>query len=164
MKRQSAAASKKTASSGGGKRRAVAKKPISRRVEVPGARPATLKLIEKALESFDLFRSSRKIGTARVEPNGAWTAQFEGGGRWQASERSAEALLDLVGSFLATAELRKQADRPVEELEPGLKLGRRPSVDQRLSVDFARRAHENRLAELDRQLDEMRANVKRTSR
>jgi hypothetical protein len=132
------------------------------RVEIPGARPATFKLVEKAVESFDLFRSSRRIGTARVEPNGAWTAEFDGAeGRWQANERSADGLLDLVGRFLLTAALREQAGRPVEELDPELKLGRRPSVEQRLSLDFARRAHQNRLAELDRQLQELRRNVKR---
>jgi hypothetical protein len=162
MKRPSPSRSGKTAGARGARTRPAAKEPIARRVEIAGARPAAFKLVEKALESFDLFRSSRRIGTARVEPNGAWTAEFDGAeGRCQASARSPDGLLDLVGRFLLTAELRRQADRPVEELDPELKLGRRPTVDQRLSLEFARRAQKNRVAELDRQLQDMRRSVKR---
>ena len=43
-------------------------------IEVPGARPATFKLVEWASDSFHLFRSSRKIGAA-VKERG-WSAKF----------------------------------------------------------------------------------------
>jgi putative SOS response-associated peptidase YedK len=45
---------------------------LSERIGVPGVRPATFKLVEKAVQSYDLFRSGKKIGTARAEEAGGF--------------------------------------------------------------------------------------------
>jgi len=135
--------------------------PQTARIEVPGAKPATFKLVERALDSFDLFRSSRKIGTARVEEREEWTANFEGPRkRWKASAKSAEGLLRLIGTFLLAGEARASAARPVEEIDPRLKIKGRMNAEQKLSREFADRAQKRRLAELDTLIAECRKNIR----
>ena len=53
------------------------RKPISEKVEVPGIRPSTFKLVDRGPDSYFLYRSSRKLGTARVEEDGSWSARFD---------------------------------------------------------------------------------------
>jgi hypothetical protein len=139
----------------------VKSKTIAARIEVPGAKPASFKLVERATESFDLFRSSRKIGTARVEERGKWTADFEASPkRWKATAGSAEALLRLIGTFLLAGEARAAAARPVEEIDPGLRIKGRMNAEQKLSREFASRAQRRRLAELDVLIAECRKNIR----
>ncbi len=136
-------------------------KPIAERVAVPGVPPAAMRLLARALESYFLYRSSRKIGTARVEPNGEWTARFEDDdGEWTASAESARELLRLVGAFLLTKNARAKAARPVEEANPDLAVKGKKSAEERLSIAFAERAQKARLVELDKALAELRTRVK----
>ena len=138
------------------------KKPISERVEMPGVRPATFKLVEKAAESFDLFRSSRKIGSARVERGGVWTATFDApGGRRMATAASGKDLLRLAAGYLLAAEAREAMARPVEEAHPELRLKGKKTADEKLSIDFVRRAQESRVAQLDGLLAELGKRIKR---
>lgn len=137
------------------------KRPVPVLVDVPGVRPASFKLVGRGPDSYDLFRSSRKIGTARVEESGAWTARFEvPRRRWTASAASAEGLLRLVGTFLLAGEAREAAARPVEETDPALKAKRRMNAEQKLSRQFAERAQARRLEELDALIAECRKNMK----
>jgi hypothetical protein len=126
------------------------REPISALVEAPGVRPATFKLVEKGPDSFDLFRSSRKIGTARIEENGEWTARFEAAGkRWTAVAESAADLLHYVGAYLLLGEARKEAERPLEEVDPNLRVTGKINADQKLSIAFAHRTQERRIEKLD---------------
>jgi hypothetical protein len=130
--------------------------PLSERVEVPGARPATFKLVERAEDSFYLYRSSRKIGTARVEENGDWTARIEAGDlKRTAAAKSGRELLLLVGAYLLTREAREAAARPVEESDPALRVKGRKTPEERLSLEFAERAQASRIAALDQRLQEL---------
>jgi len=130
--------------------------PLSERVEVPGARPAAFKLVERAADSFYLYRSSRKIGTARVEENGEWTARIEMDDlKCRGTAKSGRELLQLVGVYLLTREAREAAARPVEESDPALKIKGRKTPEERLSLEFAERAQASRLAALDQRLKEL---------
>jgi hypothetical protein len=152
---------KATAATASDKLAARAAKPITERVEVPGVPPATMKLIERALESYFLYRSSRKIGTARVEEKGQWSARFEDGdGEWTASAGSRPDLLQLVGKFLLTKDARAKALRPVAEANPDLAVKGKKSAEERLSIAFAERAQKSRVADLDKALTELRTKVK----
>jgi hypothetical protein len=139
-------------------------KPIVEHVDMPGVRPASFKLVGKAADSFDLFRSSRKIGTARREEDG-WSAQFDApGGRWTASAGSAAELLRLVGGYLLAGEAREAAARPVEETHPELKVKRKKSAEEALSIRLIRLGEERRVAQLDALLKELRKRIKRAPR
>lgn len=127
--------------------------PIAETVELPGVRPAAFKLVERALESYFLYRSSRKIGTARVEANGKWTARFEDSdGEWTAGAESAAELLRSVGTFLLAKDARKLAERPVEVANPELSTKGRRTPEERLSLAFAERLRKGRIANLDEML------------
>ena len=120
-----------------------------------------MKLVERALELYFLYRSSRKIGTARVEPKGEWTARFEDGdGEWTAAADSGPELLRLVGRFLLTKDARAKASRPVEEANPDLAVKGKKSAEERLSIAFAERAQKARIAELDKALAELKTRIK----
>ena len=135
--------------------------PISEKVELPGVRPAIFKLIERAAESFYLYRSSRKLGTARVEENGEWTARIgEGKAGFLATAKSGPELLKLVGAYLLAQEAREAASRPVEETNPELKIKGKKSPEERLSIEFARRAQAARVADLGAQLAQLRRSIK----
>jgi hypothetical protein len=135
---------------------------LSERVELPGVRPATFKLTERAKESFYLYRSSRKLGTARVEENGAWTARIgEGKAGLVATAETGPELLKLVGAYLLAGEAREAAARPVEEANPEFRIKGKKSPEERLSIEFARRAQAARIADLDDLLAELKANIKR---
>ncbi len=108
-------------------------KPITEWIEVAGVRPATFKLVEKATASYDLFRSSKMIGTARVEDDGSFSARFDAPD----------------GTWSATAE-------PLKELEA---KGRK-TADEKLSIAFLQHAQTSRIATLDQQLAAMRKGVK----
>jgi hypothetical protein len=124
-------------------------KPIARRVEVAGVRPATFKLVDRGEGLFDLYRSSRKIGNAR-SGGGRWTGQFwTSGENWRIAADSSEELLALVGEFELLTEAREAAARPVEEQNPELRLKARPTADEKLSVAWAKRLQKTRLDELD---------------
>ena len=152
---------KATAATASTKSAAKSAKPITERVEVPGVPPATLKLVERALELYFLYRSSRKIGTARVEEKGEWTARFEDDdGDWAASAASGPELLRLVGGFLLTRDARAKASRPVEEANPDLAVKGKKSPEERLSIAFAERAQKARIADLDKALTEFKTRVK----
>jgi hypothetical protein len=152
---------KATAATANAKSAAKPAKPLTERVEVPGVPPATLKLVERALESYFLYRSSRKIGTARVEPKGEWTARFEDDdGEWTTSAASGPDLLRLVGSFLLTKDARAKASRPVEEANPDLAVKGKKSAEERLSIAFAERAQKARIGELDKAIVELKTQVK----
>jgi hypothetical protein len=130
-------------------------------VEVPGVRPATFKLIERGPDSYELYRSSRKLGTARKEDRGEWTASFEALRKsWKANAKSADALLKLVGTFLLANDARASAARPVGEIDPALKVKGRMDAEQKLSLKFAERAQERRLEELDALIKECRKSIR----
>ena len=89
---------------------------ITERVEVPGVKPATFRLRWKAVDSYDLYRASRKLGTARIEESGEWTARFDREGKaWLATADSAEGLLRLIGVFVLAHEAR---ETPAPEASP----------------------------------------------
>jgi hypothetical protein len=139
--------------------------PISERIDLPGARPATFKLLERAKESYFLYRSSKKLGTARVEENGEWTARVgEGKSAVLATAKSGPELLKLVGTWLLAGEAREAAARPVEESNPELRIKGRKSPEERLSIEFARRAQATRLAELDALLADQKKSLKSAPR
>jgi hypothetical protein len=124
-------------------------KPIARRVEVAGTRPATFKLVDKGDGLFDLHRASRKIGNAR-SGGGRWTGQFwTSGEMWRVDTDSPDELLALVGEFQLLTEAREAAARPVEEQSPELRLKARPTADEKLSVAWAKRLQKTRLDEID---------------
>jgi hypothetical protein len=134
--------------------------PITEKVELPGVRPATFKLVERAKESYFLYRSSSKLGTARVEENGEWTARIgEGKTALFATAKSGPELLKLVGTYLLAGEARAAALRPVEETNPELRIKGKKSPEERLSIEFAKRAQAARLAELDRLLGTLKRNI-----
>ena len=136
-------------------------KALSERVELAGVKPATMKLVERGPESYFLYRSSRKIGTARVEPDGAWTARFETAeGTWNASGDSAPDLLRSVGSFLLATEARALAGRDVKDANPELRIKGRKTPEEALSLKFAERAREARMAEVDALLAALRQRIK----
>jgi hypothetical protein len=150
-----------TAATASGNRPAGSKEPATERAEVPGVPSATLKLVERALESYFLYRSSRKIGTARVEPNGEWTARFEDDdGEWTAAAASGPELLRLVGAFLLTKDARAKAARPLEEANPDLAVKGKKSAEERLSIAFAERAQKARIGELDKLIVGLRTKIK----
>jgi hypothetical protein len=152
---------KATGATAGGKSAAKAAKPFVEQVEVPGARPATFKLIERALESYFVFQSSRKLGTARVEPNGEWTARFkDGDGEWVAAAKSAAELLQLIGKFELAKTARRSAMRKVEEANPELAIKGKKTVEEKLSIAFAERARKGQIEDLDRRIAELRAKIK----
>lgn len=152
---------KATAATANAKPAARSTKPISEQVQVPGIPPATLKLVERALESYFLYRSSRKIGTARVEEKGDWTARFEDDdGEWTATAASGSALLQLVGAFLLTKDVRASALRPVEEANPDLAVKGKKSAEERLSIAFAERAQKARVAELEKAIADLKTRIK----
>ena len=129
---------------------------------MPGARPATFKLLPRAEDSFFLYRSSRKIGTARVEENGDWTARLEDENpRRLATAKSGRELLKLVGEYILTREAREAAARPVEEADASLRIKGKKTPEERLSIQFAQRAQASRLADLDAKLAELGRSVKR---
>ena len=124
-------------------------KPIARRVEVAGVRPATFKLVDRGDGLFDLYRASRKIGNAR-SGDGRWIGQFwTSGEMWRVAADSPEELLALVGEFELLTEAREAAARPVEELNPELRLKARPTAEEKLGVAWAKRLQKTRLDELD---------------
>jgi hypothetical protein len=133
---------------------------ISERVEVAGARPATFKLVEKAEGSYDLFRSRKKIGTARVEEDDGVSARFAApDGSWSASAKSAPELLSLVGRYLLTIDARAAAMASIEE-SPLAKANGRKTAEERLSIAFPQKAHSHRVATLDQLLAAMREGMK----
>ena len=135
---------------------------ISERVELPGTRPTTFKLIERAAESFYLYRSSRKLGTARVEENGEWTARIgEGKAGLIATAKSGPELLKLVGTWLHAGEAREAAAQPVEETNPELRIKGKKSPEERLSIEFAKRAQAARIADLDALMAQLKKSITR---
>ena len=153
-----------TAATEGGSRTAQPPKSIAERVAVPGVPPAAMRLLARALESYFLYRSSRKIGTARVEPKGEWTARFEDdGGEWTVSAASGRELLRLVGTFLLTKDARAKAARPVGEANPDLAVKGKKSPEERLSIAFAERAQKARIGELDKAIADLKARIKPAS-
>jgi hypothetical protein len=161
QKRKPAKATAETVGADRPAKAAKSAKPIAERVEVPGVSPASMKLVERALESYFLYRSSRKIGTARVEGKGAWTARFEDDdGEWTATAGSGPELLRLVGTFLLTKDAKAKAQRPVEEANPDLAVKGKKSAEERLSIAFAERAQKARIADLDKALNEFKTRVK----
>ncbi len=135
--------------------------PVIERIEIPGVRPATFKLVERAKESFFLYRSSRKLGTARVEENGEWTARIgEGKAGFIAAAKSGPQLLKLVGAYLLAHEAREAAQRPVEESNPEFRIKGKKSPEERLSIEFAKRAQAARVADLDESIARLKKSVK----
>lgn len=134
---------------------------VSERVEMPGVRPATFKLVGRAEDSFLLYRSSRKLGTARVEKDGSWSAQVgEGKSGFVARAFSGRELLNLVGAYLLAGEAREAAARPVEEANPDLRIKGKKSPEERLSIEFARRAQAARIADLDELLAQLGKSIR----
>ena len=135
--------------------------PIAEKIEIPGVRPAIFKLVERAKESYFLYRSSKKLGTARVEENGAWTARVgEGRSGFLATAKSGRELLKLVGTILLAEDAREVAMRPVEESNPDFRIKGKKSPEERLSIEFAKRAQAARIADLDAQLTELKRSTK----
>jgi hypothetical protein len=135
---------------------------IAEKLEFPGLRPSTFKLVERAKDSFWLYRSSRKLGTARVEENGEWTARVgEGKTRFEATAKSGPELLRLAGGYLLAGEAREAVGRPVEEANPELRIKGKKSPEESLSIEFAKRAQAARIAELDQLLAELKRSIKR---
>jgi hypothetical protein len=137
-------------------------KPLSEKVEVPGIRPATFKLVERGPDSYFLYRSSRKLGTARVEENGGWTARFDDPDiPVEATAHSGPELLRLVGTYLLAQEARAEAARPLEETHPELRVKGRKTPEEKLSIEMMRRAQERRLEKLDSLITELGEHVTR---
>src|SRR4051812_23382227 len=112
--------------------KSAAASPITERIEMPGVRPATFKLVERAKESFYFYRSSKKLGTARVEENGDWSARIgEGKTGVIATAKSGPELLKLVGTFILAGEAREAVARPVEETNPELRIKGKKSPEER---------------------------------
>jgi hypothetical protein len=134
--------------------------PISEQVDVAGIRPATFKLVEKAEGSYDLFRSGRKIGTARTEEGGEVSGRFTAAdGEWSATSRTARELLQVIGRYLLTVDARsaRSADnRPPSKAKP--------TAEERLSIAFLKKAQTNRLSALDQVLAAMRKDMRRLDR
>lgn len=137
------------------------KKPISEKVEVPGVRPATFKLVERGPGSYVLYRSSRKLGTARVEEDGAWTARFDDAeGERRAEADSGKALLRLVGGWLLLHEARELAAQPVEVPSDRRRKGKL-TADEKLALEFLRRSGAHRVEEIDELIAGLAARVHR---
>jgi hypothetical protein len=133
---------------------------LSEKVEVPGVRPATFKLVGRGPDSYFLYRSSKKLGTARVEPDGEWTARFAGpDGFFEAAAPSGPALLRLVGTYLLAGEARAAASRPIEETHPELRVKGKKSAEEKLSIEIVRRSEERRVEKLDALLAELSEHV-----
>ena len=130
----------------------------SERVTVAGVRPATFKLVEWAADSFHLFRSSRKLGTAAAEGR-VWSARFGFGGKdWRASADSPESLLKLAGTLMLASEAREAAARPIEAGSTRKGKGGK-SKDEAISLEFLKRAQALRLTAIDAQIAECRKRV-----
>jgi hypothetical protein len=112
-------------------------KPLSEKVEMAGVRPATFKLVERGPDSYFLYRSSRKLGTARVEENGEWTARFDDpDGPIEATASSGPELLRMVGTWLLAHEAREEAAQPLEETHPELRVKGRKTAEEKLSIEI----------------------------
>jgi len=130
--------------------------PLSEKAEVAGVRPATFKLVERGPDSYFLYRSSRKLGTARVEENGEWTARFDDPDRpVETTARSGPELLRMVGTYLLAQEAREEAARPLEETDPELRVKGRKTSEEKLSIEMMRRAQERRVEKLDALIAEL---------
>lgn len=141
--------------------RKVLTRPIFEKVEVPGVRPATFKLVERGPDSYFLYRSSRKLGTARVEEDGSWTARFEDAeGERRAEAESGKALLRVVGGWLLLHEAREQAAQPVEVPSDRPRKGKL-TADEKLALEFLRRSSAHRVEEIDKLIAGLAAGVKR---
>ncbi len=128
--------------------------PISERVEVAGARAATFRLVERGEGSFDLFRSGKKIGTARVEKSGDYSAWFAGpDGKLEARALETSELLLLVGRYLLTLDARAAASAE----ETSHKVGK--TAEEKLSLSFLKKAKLRHLAALDERLSAMRRSI-----
>ncbi len=133
---------------------------LSEKVEVPGIRPATFKLVGRGPDSYFLYGSSKKLGTARVEPDGEWTARFATpAGSLEASAPSGPELLRLVGTYLLAGEAREAASRPIEEIHPELRVKGKKSAEEKLSIEIVRRGEKRRVEKLDALLAELSEHV-----
>jgi hypothetical protein len=129
---------------------------ISEQVEVAGSRPATFKLVKKAEDSYDLFRSGKRIGTARAEESGGFSARFAASdGEWEATAPTPLKLLRLVGGYLLTMEAREASASA--EAAPQ-KAGK--TAEEKLSISFLKKAKSRRLEALDERLAAMRKIIK----
>ena len=54
--------------------------------------------------------------------------------------------------------------RPVEESNPELRIKGKKSPEERLSIEFAKRAQAARIAELDERLADLKKSIKQTPR
>ena len=145
----------KPASNRSAKRRSRSE-PISERVEVAGIRPATFKLVEKAEGSYDLFRSGRKIGTARAEESGDVSGRFTApDGEWSVTVQTARELLQFVGRYLLTIDVRLAVATKERQTSKA-----KQTAEERLSVAFLKKAKANRIAALDQELAAMRKGMK----
>ena len=126
--------------------------PIVERVEVVGVRLATFKLVEKAEGSYDLFRSGKKIGTARVEESGDVSGRFTGpDGEWSVTLHTARELLQFVGSYLLTIDVRSAVAAKERQSSKA-----KQTAEERLSVAFLKKAQANGISALDQDLAAMR--------
>lgn len=118
---------------------------ISVKVELVGVRPATFRLRWKAEDSYDLYRGSRKLGTARVEESREWTARFEHDGKaWIARADAAPELLHLVGTYILAHEARRSP--PADAPPPA---GKASAAERRLSEEWLELQEKRRAAALD---------------
>ena len=123
--------------------------------------PSLFAGVEKAEGSYDLFRSSKRIGTARVEEDGTFSARFEASdGEWSATVKSASELLQFVGRYFLTIDARVAAAKPLKESHPELRAKGQRSVDEKLSIAFMKQVHARRIATLDKELAVMRKDIK----
>ena len=131
---------------------------IAERVEVPGVRPATFRLRWKAEGSFDLYRSSRKLGRARVEEDGDWTARFEATGkRWLATAASGEDLLGLVDIFLLAQEAKEVSPPPKDNPPDNRSV---TAAERKLSAKWQDLQEKRRIARLDELIREARKRIR----
>ena len=85
----------------------------------------------------------------------------EGKSGFVATEKSGPELLKLVGAYLLAGEAREAASRPVEETNPEFRIKGKKSPEERLSIEFAKRAQTARVAELDKLVAELSRSIKR---
>lgn len=124
--------------------------------------PATFKLVERGPDSYVLYRSSKKLGTPRVEEKGEWTARFDDpDSPVEATARSGPELLRMVGTYLLAQEAREEAARPLEEAHPELRVKGRKTPEEKLSIEMMRRARERRVEKLDALIAELGERVTR---
>jgi hypothetical protein len=136
---------------------------IADQIAIPGARPTKFKLKWRAPGSYFVYRSGRRLGTAREE-DGIWTACFDAEGHgYEAHAPSPHELLHQLATFLLLIESH-EAVASIGQVRAEAGAKRKLGPEERLSLKFEERARAVRLADIDAKLKALSMSVrKRTS-